>query len=108
MKKICINLEKLSGAIEGYRNQVAERLGIHPTSLSRKLLSAVDQRPEIRVFSPHSGTSVAEGKDRVYVLAPPPTLLRGTHSERQQRFDCSESHHYKSGERLANECHLRC
>jgi competence protein ComEC len=47
----------------------------------RELLLAVNRQPELRVFSPHSGTSVSEGKDRIYVLAPPPTLLKGTHSD---------------------------
>jgi len=47
----------------------------------QKLLSTVSRQSELRVFSPHSGTSVSEGKDRIYILGPPPTLLRGTHSD---------------------------
>lgn len=47
----------------------------------QRLLVAINRQPELRVFSPRSGTRVSEGKDRVYVLAPPPTLLRGTHSD---------------------------
>ena len=47
----------------------------------QELLLSVGRQPELRVFSPRSGTRVAEGKDRVYVLAPPPTLLKGTHSD---------------------------
>ena len=38
-------------------------------------------RQEIRVFFPHSGTSVAEGKDRIGVLAPPTNRHRGTLSD---------------------------
>jgi len=38
-------------------------------------------RQEIRVFFPCSGTSVAEGKDRIRVLGPPANFLRGTHED---------------------------
>lgn len=38
----------------------------------------LEMRKEIRVFFPRSGTFIAEGKDRLHVLAPPANLLRGT------------------------------
>jgi competence protein ComEC len=38
-------------------------------------------RKEIRVFFPRCGSFVAEGKDRIYVLAPQTHLLRGTHED---------------------------
>lgn len=43
--------------------------------------ATVRRNPSIRVQFPHSGMMVAEGKDRIRVLAPPPNLLRGTHSD---------------------------
>jgi competence protein ComEC len=51
------------------------------SEIYRRLLSAMNRQPEIRVFFPRSGTRVSEGKDRVYILAPPSTLLRGTHAD---------------------------
>jgi competence protein ComEC len=41
----------------------------------------LEQRKEIRVHFPRSGTIVAEGKDRILVLAPLTHLLRGTHQD---------------------------
>ncbi|MBI1922683.1 MBL fold metallo-hydrolase [Candidatus Poribacteria bacterium] len=41
----------------------------------------LEMRKEIRVLFPRSGTSVAEGVDRIRVLAPPAHLLRGTHED---------------------------
>jgi competence protein ComEC len=41
----------------------------------------LEARKEIRVFYPCSGTTIAEGKDRIRVLAPPDNLLRGTHAD---------------------------
>jgi len=47
----------------------------------RRLLSLLMQKPEIRVIIPRSGTHISEGKDLIQILAPPPHLLRNTHSD---------------------------
>lgn len=41
----------------------------------------LEMRRDIRVLFPRSGTSVAEGVDRIHVLAPPTNFLRGTHED---------------------------
>jgi competence protein ComEC len=51
------------------------------TSSYGELEDLLDIRQEIRVLFPRSGTSVAEGKDRLHVLGPPANLLRGSHED---------------------------
>ena len=56
--------------------------GYEYASLSyRTFEQMLQMQKEIRVFYPCSGTSVAEGKDRIHVLAPSDNLLRGTHAD---------------------------
>jgi beta-lactamase superfamily II metal-dependent hydrolase len=52
-----------------------------PTPSYQMFEHLLEMRQEIRVIFPRSGTSVAEGKDRIHVLAPPDNLLRGTHAD---------------------------
>jgi competence protein ComEC len=52
------------------------------TAPSYSLIERVlESRLDIRVLFPRSGTIVAEGKDRLHVLAPQTHLLRGTHED---------------------------
>ncbi|MBC8234446.1 hypothetical protein H8E77_33270 [bacterium] len=51
------------------------------SQIHKNLTLALEQRQGIRVFFPRSGTFIAEGKDRIQILAPPANLLRGTHSD---------------------------
>jgi len=51
------------------------------SQIHKNLTFALEQRQNIRVFFPRSGTFIAEGKDRVQILAPPANLFRGTHSD---------------------------
>jgi competence protein ComEC len=51
------------------------------SSSYREFEHLLETRSEIRVFFPRSGGAVAEGKDRIHVLAPPTNLLRGTHAD---------------------------
>ncbi len=44
-------------------------------------LISLKNKPDIRIQSPRSGTRVVESKDKIQVLAPPPNLRRGTHSD---------------------------
>jgi competence protein ComEC len=52
-----------------------------PTPSYQVIKRRLEMQPEIRVLFPCSGTSVAEGKDRIQVLGPPANLLRGTHED---------------------------
>jgi len=45
------------------------------------LLLALRRNSDVRVQFPRSGMVVAEGKDRIQVLAPPPNLRKGMHSD---------------------------
>jgi competence protein ComEC len=51
------------------------------SQIHKNLTLALEQRQDIRVFFPRSGTFIAEGKDRISILAPPANLFRGTHSD---------------------------
>jgi len=51
------------------------------SQIHKNLTLALEQRQNIRVFFPRSGTFIAEGKDRISILAPTANLLRGTHSD---------------------------
>ena len=46
-----------------------------------RFLQQLERRSEIRVLFPRSGTTIAEGTDRLRILAPPDNLLRGTHED---------------------------
>jgi len=74
----------------GGLNQIIEQVPVRQVWLTnypyrsyayRRFLSVLAQNSEIRVIFPRSGTSVSEGKDLIQILAPPPNLIRGTHSD---------------------------
>jgi len=54
---------------------------LFPGRAYRNLELAIQRNPNIRILYPCSGTTVVEGKDKIQVLAPPPSLLKRTHCD---------------------------
>jgi competence protein ComEC len=52
-----------------------------PAPSYQPLKQMLNMRTEIRVLYPCAGTTITEGSDRIRVLAPPATLLRGTSAD---------------------------
>jgi competence protein ComEC len=54
---------------------------LFPGRVYRNFQLAIQRNPNIRILYPCSGTTVVEGKDKIQVLAPPPSLLKRTHCD---------------------------
>ncbi len=72
LQKIIENIPTRQVWLSGYR---------YPSQVYRNLENALKRNPSVRVYSPRAGMRVVEGKDRIQVLAPPPNLRKGTHSD---------------------------